>query len=823
MPLSSGTSLGRYKILSQLGVGGMGEVYLALDSHLNRNVALKVLPADLVNNRERLHRFKQEAQAASALNHQNIITIYEIGSEGDTHFIAAEFVDGETLRRKFQTARLEIEETLTIAIQIATALDAAHRRGIVHRDIKPENVMLREDGLVKVLDFGLAKLTEKKTDAPADTQAPTQVLIKTSIGAVMGTAAYMSPEQARGLEVDARTDIFSLGVCLYEMFAGRLPFTGETTSDVIAAILKTEPAPLSKVNQEIPVELERIIGKALAKDREERYQTAKDLLIDLQQLKKQIGIKSEIERSEQPDKTESEKATQIMAARPTSSTARVAGEIRKHKLGFTIALGVLLFTAIGLGYWFLSNRGASTKQIELIAVLPFINESGNADVEYLSDGMTESLINSLSQLPNLSVKARSTVFRYKGKEIEPQTVAAELSVQAILSGRVVQRGDDLVLYLSLVDGRNGNQLWGEQYNRKLTDLVALQSDIARDVANKLRAKLSGADESRVTKRYTDNTEAYELYLKGRFFAGGKITEEGIKRSIEYYQQAIEKDPNYALAFVGLAQSYIRLGHVWGFLPPRETFPKAKAAITKALEIDETLADAHTALADYYLSYEWNWLEAEREVKLAIELNANDSAAHWIYGSYLQIMGRFDEAITERKLTRELDPLSPTTTANIGYPYYYARQYNQAIEYYRKALELDPNYAWSYLWIGQAYVEKGMYEEAITEINKAITLSESSTRMTATLGYAYAVAGKRDEAQKVIVELQEQSKRRYVPPYFIAVVYSGLGEKEQAFEWLEKAYQERHPYLTLLKVEPVFDKLRSDPRFADLIRRVGLPQ
>jgi TolB-like protein/Tfp pilus assembly protein PilF len=466
---------------------------------------------------------------------------------------------------------------------------------------------------------------------------------------------------------------------------------------------------------------------------------------------------------------------------------------------------------------------SDTKQIESIAVMPFVNENGNVDNEYLSDGMTETLIGNLSQLPNLSVKARSSVFRYKGKDISPQTVGNELSVQAVLLGRVIQRGEMLTLSLELVNAQTENVIWIEQYNRKQADLVSLQSEIARDVSNKLRVKLSRTEESRVVKRYTDDTEAYELYLKGRFFAGGKITEEGQKKSIEYYQQAIGKDTNYALAYVGLAQSYMRLGHVWGFLPPRETFPKAKVAVMKALEIDETLADAHTALADYYLSYEWNWLGAEREIKRAIELSPNDAVAHSNYGSYLQTMGRLDEAIAARKLNREFDPLSPTATANAGYPHYYARQYDQAIEYYRKALELDPNYSWSYLWIGQAYLEKGMYSEAIADINKAVTLSEGNVRARATLGYAYAVAGKRGEAQRVIGELQEESKRKYVSPYFIAVIYSGLGEKDQAFAWLERTYQERHPYLTLLKVEPVFDNLRADPRFQDLLRRVGFPQ
>jgi len=820
--LTANAKISRYRIVSKIASGGMGEVYLAIDTRLNRNVALKILPAEVVNSRDRMQRFEQEAQAASALNHPNIITIYEIGAEGDTHFIATEFIEGETLRRQLQTSRFQINETLNIATQIATALDAAHRRRIVHRDIKPENVMVREDGLVKVLDFGLAKSTESKA-AEIDTEAATRAQVNTSPGMIIGTVAYMSPEQARGKPVDARTDVWSLGVVLYEMSSAHLPFMGETVSDIIAAILKTEPPPL---DQDTPGELQRIVRKTLQKNADERYQTVKDLLIDLKNLKQDLELAVTLGRERLAATNKNAKLETKIGSAPTRDTPRavstieyVSGEIKKHKVGFAAGVVVLMMAAVGLGYWFYGSQSSS---INSIAVMPFVNESGNADADYLSDGMTELLINSLSQISKLNVKARSTVFRYKGKNIDPRQVGTELRVQAVLSGRVVQRGDQLTLSLELVDARTENVIWTEQYYRRQADLVSLQSDIARDVARKLQAKLSGVDESRVTRRYTENTEAYELYLKGRFFAGGQVTEQGLAKSIHYHQQAIEKDPNFALAHVGLAKSYITLGHVWGFLPPHETFPKAKVALTKALQIDETLADAHTALADYYYSYEWNWLGAEQEFKRAIELNPNDTSAHCGYGSYFQSLARFDEAIAERKLCRELDPLSPTATANVGYPYYFARQYDQAIGHYQKALELDPNYSWAYLWIGQAYLGKRMYNEAIANINKAIRLSEGNVRMKATLGYAYAVAGRRGDGQLIIDELQMQSKQKYVSAYFIAVIYSGFGDKDQAFTWLEKAYQERHPYLTLLKVEPVFDNLRSDSRYAELLRKVGLP-
>jgi serine/threonine protein kinase/Tfp pilus assembly protein PilF len=816
--LGANSTISRYRITCKIGSGGMGEVYLAHDMRLNRRVALKVLPAEVVNNRNRLQRFEQEAQAASALNHPNIITIHEIAVEGDTHFIATEFIEGETLRRRLQTSRVSLDETLNITIQIAAALDAAHRSGIVHRDIKPENIMVREDGLVKVLDFGLAKSTENKP-ADVDTEAATRAQVTTQAGMILGTAAYMSPEQARGKTVDARSDIWSSGVVLYEMLTGHLPFLGETVSDTIAAILKSEPPVL---DEHIPGELQRIVRKTLQKHADERYQTVKDLQIDLKNLKNDLEFALALERTARTS-TNAQTKTGVEATRNTahrvSSFEYASGEIKKHKVGLAVGLAILLLSGIGFRYWFNSGRHSP---IESIAVMPFVNENGNADTDYLSDGMTELLISSLSQIPQLNVKASSTVFRYKGKNLDPRQVGTELRVQAVLTGRVVQHGDQLTLGLELVDATTENVIWTEQYNRKQADLVLLQSDIARDVAKKLKAKLSGVDESRVTRRYTDNAEAYEFYLKGRFFGGGKITEEELKKSIHYYQQAIEKDPNYALAYVGMARSYLTLGHVWGFLPPRETFPNGKAALMKALEIDETLGDAHTALADYYFSYEWNWLEAEQEFKRALALNPNDASAHGGYGGYFQAMERFDEAIAERKRCRELDPLSPTATANVGYPYYFAHQYDEAIGYYRKALDLDPAYSWSYLWIGQAQLGKGMYNEAISDINKAISLSEGNVRMKATLGYAYAAAGNRAEAQKIIRELKEQSKQKYVSPYFVAGIYSGLGDKDQAFAWLEQAYQERHPYLTLLKVEPVFDNLRSDPRFAELLRKVGLP-
>ncbi|HEV8159650.1 MAG TPA: protein kinase, partial [Pyrinomonadaceae bacterium] len=638
MTIANITKLGRYEIISPIGAGGMGEVYLAEDARLHRKVALKVLPENIAADKHRLRRFEQEAFAASALNHPNILTIYEFGAENEIHFLAAEFVEGETLRERLQREPFSIDEALDVAAQTVSALAAAHTSGIIHRDVKPENIMIRRDRLVKVLDFGLAKLLEKKTET-SDAEAETRAQVNTAPGMIMGTAGYMSPEQARGKETDARSDIWNFGVVLYEMLTRRQPFAGETVNDTIAAVLTKQPAPPTNFNRGIPAELERIVLKTLAKDVEERYQTAKDLLVDLKHLKKQIELGEEIERTASANNRlaeQSENATQIIAAQTTSGAQYGVGKIKNNKPGFVI-LSVLVLAVIGFGYWFFLSRSASKINIESIAVLPFVNESGNADVEYLSDGKTETLISSLSQLPKLSVKARSSVFRYKGKATEAKQVGADLNVQAVLNGRVTQRGDDLTLYLSLDDVQTGNQIWGRQYNRKITNLVALQAEIARDVSNNLRTKLSGADEQKLAKKYTENAEAYQLYLKGRFHLL-KTTRAEFQTSISYFQQAIAIDPFYALAYAGLADAYRSLS-LAGEMPSAEVMPKAKAAGQKAIEIDDTLAEAHAVLGWIIFWYDWDWSAAENQYKRALELDPNNADTHLFYAHLLSNTGR----------------------------------------------------------------------------------------------------------------------------------------------------------------------------------------
>jgi len=826
MTLTAGTKLGRYEIHSQLGAGGMGEVYLARDTKLERTLALKVLPAEVAADRNRMSRFVQEAKAASALNHPNILTIYEIDEVDQFHFIAAEFIDGETLRQKMKSTSLTLSDVLDVGAQIAGALAAAHAAGIIHRDIKPENIMLRRDGLVKVLDFGLAKLSERLPPDSVDTEAPTT--FKTDPGIVLGTAVYMSPEQARGLEVDARTDVFSLGVVLYETVAGRLPFEGSTSSEVVSSILgDKEPQPLARYSSEVPDELERIVSKALRKNRDERYQTMRDMLLDLKSLKQELEFEKRLERSVQP---RSKRSSSIEGQARTNTVAELAVRAtvseKEQRRGTeshlaTAIIGVAALLVVALAAAYIHFKRTRVTAIDSIAVLPFVNASGDPNMEYLSDGLAESLMDSLSQLPNLKVMSRNTSFRYKGKDQDAEKVGKDLNVRAVLTGSLKQIGDEIVIGVSLDDALDSHHIWGSQYDRKVSDLLSVQREIARDITGNLRLKLSGTDESRLSKRYTENPEAYQLYLKGRFY-WNKRTGDAAKKSIEYFQQAIEKDPNYALGYVGLADGYSLLS-TFSDRPPHESFPKSKAAARRALELDEALAEAHASLAFALFFYDRNFPEAEREFQRAIELNPNYATAHHWYGvTYLAKMERFDEAIAELKRAQELDPLSLIINADLGNTYIQAHQYDKAIEQLRKTIEMDQSFYFAHWQLGVAYEMKGDFQDAIAEYQKARQLNDDPW-VLALLGHVSAVTGRRDEALKILDQLKRISKQRFVYAYGFAVVYAGLGEKDQAFQWLGKSYQDREPRITRIKVDPLMDSLRSDPRFADLERRIGLPQ
>ncbi|NOT59192.1 MAG: protein kinase [Acidobacteria bacterium] len=809
----SPNSFAHYRMLSLLGKGGMGEVWLAEDTQLGRKVAIKLLPAEFTTQPERVRRFTQEARAASALNHPNIITIHEIGeaatAAGSAHYIVTEYVDGETLRQRMQgvSQPIELREAINLTLQIAAALSAAHEAGITHRDIKPENVMVRRDGIVKVLDFGLAKLLRDggggmrdESEAGTSTIHPSALIPHPSTmpGIVMGTPRYMSPEQARGEKVDQRSDIFSLGVLLYEMVTGEAPFTGASAAEILVAILEREP-PLS----DLPAKLERIVSRCLAKQREQRYPSAQELLADLKDLAAQLS-QSNLAQSE---------LAQFERASP-----RQNWKARRSWLPF-VWLSLLLAIGGFFTYWFFTP--VADQPIESIAVLPFENESKNNEAEYLSDGMTESLINSLAQLPGLAVKARSTVFRYKGRPVEPQQAANELAVQAVVSGRVVQHGADLTLYLALVDGRNGNQLWGAQYDRKMTDLVALQYEITRDVSRKLQARLSGADERKLAKNYPANAEAYQLYLKGRYHVL-KLTPAEIQKGIAAFQAALQHDPNYALAYVGLADAYRTQGLAQE-MRPTEVFPPAKAAANQAIEIDDSLAEAHGILGYIIFWYDWDWAAAENQIKQALELDPNSADAHLYFAQLLSNTGRHAEALAQIKRARELDPLNLRINAFEAQFLIHAGRAGEAIDSLQKTSELDPNYWFIYQHAASAYIEKGMFAEAAVAARKGLENYPANSRLVSFLAYALAKSGRRAEARAELEALLKLSTRRYVPPYNLALIYHGLGERDQTLAWLERGIEQRDPRMTFLKVEPKWNNLRTDPRFQALLRRIGLPQ
>ena len=836
--ISPNTTLAHYRIVSRIGAGGMGEVYLAQDTKLDRKVALKILPADVSSLRDRMERFVREAKSAAALNHPNIAQVHEIGEHNGIHFIAMEFINGVTLRHRLSSSRLNLNEVLDICIQVTNALATAHQAGIIHRDMKPENIMIRPDGIVKVLDFGLAKLTTHEL-RDVDTEASTKTILKTDPGTVVGTAVYMSPEQARGIPVDERTDIFSVGVVLYEMVAGCLPFAGSTSSEVLASILSDkEPQPLARYAREVPAELERVVSKALRKDKDERYQTIKDFLLDLKSLKKELEFEAKLERTTPPELTgaggaakptagqevstgpgQAAAQTAVEVTRATSSSDPIASRIKRHSGGALLALAALVAVGATVVYLAYSRAGGGgSGAIRSIAVLPFTNTDGNPDAEYLSDGIAESLVNRLSQMPGIKVIARSSSFRYKGNELDLQEVAKALGVEAILTGRVVQRGDNLLISAELVNASDKTHIWGDQYNRKAVDVLQIQSEIAREIAEKLRLRLTTGDQQQLAKRETANPQAYELFLKGRFY-WNKGGTENAKKAVEYFQQAIAVDPTYAPAYAELSQSYGDLVNA-SILDPKEFTPKAEAAARKALELDESLAEAHLAQGAIKV-HAWDWTGAEREFKRAIELNPNLATALSYYAFYLGLMGQDEQAIAAIKRARELDPLSPVVNALVGYQYFIARQYDHAIEALKKSLELEQNNPYATRLLGDAYATKGMYAEAIASYQEVIKLGDAGPGIQIYLGAACAKAGERERALLILKRLE--TKKEYVSPGELAVLYLALGERERTFESLERAYAVHDSQLQFLGVDPSFDPLRSDPRFQDLMRRVGLPQ
>jgi serine/threonine protein kinase/Flp pilus assembly protein TadD len=840
---SGGTSVGHYRILSRIGAGGMGEVYLAQDTKLGRKVALKILPEQFTRESDRLRRFGQEARAASALNHPNIITIFEIGQVEKSHFIATEFIEGQTLRDRMNESDLTLFEALEVGTQVAAALHASHSAGIVHRDIKPENIMLRPDGYVKVLDFGLAKLTEKVFDEGLlDHESETRAMVMTDPNIVMGTPHYMSPEQARGLILDARADIFSLGVVLYEMITNRTPFDAATPSDIIALILQKEAPPLARFTRNAPPELERIVMKALRKNRDERYQTTRDLELDLKHLKQNLELEALRSRSleaeiDELDISSPHQPTIVSQApgpydpvrnhsgairrrsdtaiepQPAISSAEyIVSEIKKRRKVLTTSLVLMLLLAVAAAVYY-QWRG---RAIDSLAVLPMVNANGDPSLDYLSDGLTENLINSLSDFPNLKVMSQTSVLRYKSRDPnaappDPRTVGRELGVKGVLSGRVQKRGDSVTVSIELIDARDNSHIWGTQYNRPASEILLVQDEIFSELPKQLKLSLSDSQKTRL--------EAMQLYLRGRYY-WNKRTASDMKRGADYFQQAVAKDPRYAQAYAGLADSNMMLA-IYSAVPPSEGFPKARDAAEKALSINDSLAEAHASLAFVKNRYDWDWAGAEDEYKRALELNPSYAPAHQWYSIFLVQMNRPAESIREARTAQTLDPLSPIVNSNLGWVLFLGHQYEEAIQQCKKTLEANPDFFGVRRYLGLALEQAGRYDEAIAQLQKGRELSGGNPVLVSALGHAYASAGRMEDARKILAELMELSTHRRVSPFDLAVLNAALGDKEKAFEWLERAYAERNEYMSFMRVDPRLAPLKSDPRFADLLQRIGL--
>jgi eukaryotic-like serine/threonine-protein kinase len=800
-----GKVISHYRVEELLGGGGMGVVYRAVDLRLGRNVAIKFLPPDLMRDHQALERFQREARAASALNHPNICTIHEI-DEADGHpFIVMECLAGQTLKHLITGKPLPNNQILEITMQMADALEAAHESGIIHRDLKPANIFLTRRGQAKVLDFGLAKLVanpRRVAEGVGVSGLPTESTEGhlTSTGAALGTVAYMSPEQARGQDLDPRTDLYSLGAVLYEMATGRLASGVGTTAVVFEAILNRTPVPATRLNVDLLPDLGWIITKLLEKDRRLRYQSAAELRADLGRVKRD---------------TESARVSAAVMAQPARSRWRLPAIL---VTAGCVLLVMLLAMAPRL--WRQLRERSSAAGIHSVAVLPFANAGADPNIEYLADGVTEGIISSLSRVPELRVMARSTVFSYKGKETNAQKVGQELNVDAVLTGRVAQRGDTLTIQTDLVNVADGSELWGQQYNRRVADLLNVQEDISKEIYDNLRPRLTGQSTPQLNKHYTDNPEAYQLYLQGLYYRN-KWTEVGFSKAIDYFKQAAERDPNYALAYAGLADAYNFLGDS-GYVAPKQVRENAKLAATQALKIDDTLPEAHISLALVREEYDWDWPGAETEFKRALELDPNSATAHQWYGNFLIRLGRLAEARAELKKAVELDPLSLPINAGVGQQLYFARQYEPAIQQLKKTLELDPNFVLAQRALESAYAQSGMYSEAIAERQRLLTLS-GNPDLAVAIGEDYRKSGYAGVLQGSLEGLKEVSKERYVPPYNVAQIYARLEDKQQTLAWLEQALKERDTQLTYMKVEPAFDQIRSDPRFQQLLQRLAMPR
>lgn len=775
-----GQTISHYKIIEKLGEGARGVVYKAEDIKLGRFVALKFFPAELGADEEKKERFMREAMTASALDHANICTVHEIEETKDGRlFICMTLYEGETLKEKIKRGPLEPEEVIDVSLQVAQGMEKAHQKGIVHRDIKPQNLILTNDGVMKIVDFGLAKLAGQKD--------------LTREGITVGTVGYMSPQQARGQELDQRTDIWSLGVVMYEMITGQLPFKGENAQAVIYSILNEEPEPITRLRFGISPGLEKIVNKCLSKDCSNRYQYLDELIVDLHRLK------------------------EIMQTVEVPSGRLVRRRTPpKRSLRF-IGLGILCAVIIIIGgYFFFEKMQAKPS----IAVLPFKDISPDQQQEYFCDGIVEELINALTRLEGLRVTSRTSSFQFKGKDIDVRKIGNELNVKTVLEGSVRKSDSMLIITTRLINVSDGYQLWGAKYRHKLEDIFSIQEEIAMEIVNALKIELGAKQEIPLIKHYTGNSEAYTYYLRGRHHWAQRMPED-LEKGIKFFRKAIEIDPNYALAYVGLADSYHLLGS-YGVLPPKEAFPAAKEAALKALEIDNTLGEAHNSLAAVKLFYEWDWQAADREFKRAIQLNPYYNTAREWYAVYLAVNNRTKESIAEMKRAAQFEPLSTSSQSGIARHLYFAKKFDAAIKQFHRVLELDPNSFYVLAHLGQCYLMKSMYPEAITHFKKAAALTgRKDAASLCGLGYTYAISGKKEEALKILEEMKNLSSQRYIRPTYMAGIYIGLGDNDRAFKWLEKAYINRCDWLILLQIEHMFEPIRKDPRFAELVKKVGL--
>ncbi|NIM91463.1 MAG: protein kinase [Candidatus Aminicenantes bacterium] len=785
--LSTGSTFaGRYQVIEELGKGGMGKVYKVLDSRIKEKVALKLLNPEIATDEKTIERFRNELKFTRQIAHKNVCRMYDLNKEEETYYITMEYVQGDDLKGLIrQVGKLSLEKALSVADQVCEGLTEAHRLGIVHRDLKPGNIMIDKEGNARIMDFGVARSVKAKGI--------------TRKGAIVGTPEYMSPEQVEGKGVDHRSDLYSLGIILFEMVTGRVPFEGDTPLNVVLKHKTERPQNPKEINDQIPEELSQMILKCLEKEKEKRYQSAGELRTELIKIEKNIS------------------ATEIEDHTKRQKTEKISKPDWKKILPYASGAVIIILLILG-GVYFLTGV---REVIDSVAVLPFEIANGDSDTEYLTDGITESIIKKLAQLPSLrKVIARSSVFRYKGREIDPQAVGQELDVDAVLVSRMSRLGDELFMSVELIKVQDNSRIWGNRYRRTISEIFGVQEEITDSITDNLRLRLTGEERERIRKRYTENSEAFLAYSKGRYF-WNKRTEEDLERAIDYFEQALQSDPNYALAYTGLSHSYLLLPE-YGTYKPKDVYPKAREYALKALEIDDLLSEARVSLAQIKRRYDYNWSDAIREYKRAIELDPNNATAHHWYGYDLMCVGRFDEAISEIKRALELDPLSLVINRNLGQVLFRAGKHEEAMEALQRALEMDPKFSSIHLYIGSIYFQQSRYEEALEEFQKEKELARGwGVRAEAWIGVANAKMGERAKAQAILDDLLRKSEQIHVSETLLAILYFALDDEDQGFQWLDKAYEEYDSWLRLIGTESVFDRIRSDPRFVAVLSKMDL--